>query len=242
MCQVRTISVRAPDQGLFFQCRWSHGQCHGERKPWWAGLLWLERSTLGSTAECRESRGIVENTPLWDIPFFKSLSYNAGTRMGNALSQASCCQSKKWSNILPHGAGVGPERSRSRAGPWAGAAPPAHGHSASSSSSGFIFNPATQRDGERKRRVLPWVEVQRALFSHYGHCVAIMDNYNLTSHFFFFFLKTTQKHWSQKLLGDNLGDVCCSSWVYFILWGIEGTAVEMPDIKNSLYFCLQNRS
>lgn len=77
-------------------------------------------------------------------------------------------------------------------GHGAGAAPPAHGHSASSSSSGFIFNPATQSDGERKRRVLPWVEVQRALFSHYGHCVAIMDNYNLASHFFFFFENHTK--------------------------------------------------
>lgn len=93
--------------------------------------------------------------------------------MGNALSWASCCQSKEGSNILPDGAG---------------AAPGAHGHPASSSRSYFTFNSATQRDGERKRRVLPWVEVQRALFSHYEHCVAIMDNYNLTSHFVFLFV------------------------------------------------------
>lgn len=77
-------------------------------------------------------------------------------------------------------------------GHGAGAAPPARGHPASSSSSYFIFNSATQRDGERKRRVLPWVEVQRALFPHYEHCVAIMDNYNLTSHFFFFFENHTK--------------------------------------------------
>lgn len=31
---------------------------------------------------------------------FKGHSYNAGTRIGNALPQTSCCQSKKQSNIL----------------------------------------------------------------------------------------------------------------------------------------------
>lgn len=91
------------------------------------------------------------------------------------------------------GAGPGPARSDQERGLGARAAPPARGHRASSSSSYFIFNSATQRDGERKRRVLlPWVEVQRALFSHYEHCVAIMDNYNLTPHFIFFFENHTK--------------------------------------------------
>lgn len=110
---------------------------------------------------------------------------------------------------------------RSGARGWhgrAGSTPSADGHCASSSGSYFIFNSDSQRHRERKMRVLSWVEVQRALFSHYEHCVAIMDNYNLTSQYVFF-LKTTQRHWSQRLLGDNPGDVCCSSWLRVLSYG-----------------------
>lgn len=47
MCQVRTISVRAPDKGLFLQCRWSHGQGHEEEVP--------EETLMSSTAlTCEE--------------------------------------------------------------------------------------------------------------------------------------------------------------------------------------------
>ena len=66
---------------------------------------------------------------------------------------------------------------------------PCRGHRACPSTSCFIFNADSQRDGERKRWLLPWVQVQRALFSHYEHCVAIRDNYNLTSQPIFFLQK-----------------------------------------------------
>lgn len=100
----------------------------------------------------------------------------------------------------------------------AGSAPSADGHRACSSGSCFIFNSAGQRDGERKGRVLPWVEVQRALFSHYEHCVAIMDNYNLTSPFIFFknhtkALKPETPWWRPRRC------LLFFLTVYFILWG-----------------------
>lgn len=36
---------------------------------------------------------------------------------------------------------------------------------------------------------------------------------------FFFFFLTAPRHWSQRLLGDNPGDVCCSSWLCMLFYG-----------------------
>lgn len=115
----------------------------------------------------------------------------------------------------------------------AGTAPSADGHRACYSWSYFVFNSASQRDGERKRWVLPWLEVQIALFSHYEHCAAIMDNYNLTSQFIF--LKTARRHWSQRLLGDNSGDACCSSWLCILSYGDSRVSLRKCQILKPHY-------
>lgn len=113
-----------------------------------------------------------------------------------------------------------------------------NGHHACSSGSSFIFNSHSQRNGERKRRVLHWVEVQRALFSHYDHCVAIMDNYNLTFQIFFFFFLTAPRHWSQRLFGDNPGDVCCSSWLCMLFYGNSRVLLWTHQILKLHYTCV----
>lgn len=89
--------------------------------------------------------------------------------------------------------------------------------------------------------MLHWVEVQTALCSHYEHCAAIIDNYNLTSQFLFSLnctkaLKPETPRWQHRRC------LLFFLTVYFILWGFQGIAAEMPDIRTSLYFCLQNRS
>lgn len=94
-----------------------------------------------------------------------------------------------------------------------------NGHHACSSGSSFIFNSHSQRNGERKRRVLHWVEVQRALFSHYDHCVAIMDNYNLTFQiFFFFFFNCTKALKPETLWWQPRRCLLFFLTVYVILW------------------------
>lgn len=151
---------------------------------------------------------LLKTVPLWDIPLCL-LPHNTLKAIHIMLEQEwemPCLRLpvvKAKNNPISSrtGAGVGPKctllqrrglrMARAGEGPWgwhgtAGSAPAANGRRACSSGSYFIINSASQRDGERKRRVLPWVEVQRALFSHYEHCVAITDNYNLTSQFIFF--------------------------------------------------------
>lgn len=151
---------------------------------------------------------LLKTVPLWDIPLCL-LPHNTLKAIHIMLEQEwemPCLRLpvvKAKNNPISSrtGAGVGPKctllqrrglrMARAGEGPWgwhgtAGSAPAANGRRACSSGSYFIINSASQRDGERKRRVLPWVEVQKALFSHYEHCVAITDNYNLTSQFIFF--------------------------------------------------------
>lgn len=110
-CQVRIISLRAPDEGPFLKVQvvsWfmtSRGGGRGRRSP----CHDASRTALTCEAACSAAQPNAEKTGallktilVWDIPLclflhntFKGHSYNAGTRMGNALSQTSCCQSKK---------------------------------------------------------------------------------------------------------------------------------------------------
>lgn len=65
--------------------------------------------------------------------------------------------------------------------------------------------------------MLPSVEVQRALFSHSGHCVAIMDNYNLTSQFVVFLRLHKGTEARDSLLTAQMS-VVLPDCVFYCMW------------------------